>query len=132
MRQRFPRRVRPLVGVAAITFASFGGAAAAHVAKRGPDLYARFAVFQVVLAQPDKLPEDALAFLKKIGPRGARAIASRAREGSIGDELFAILAASAGEGEIDLMSASVVGSTEGRRKDALGALINFNSEKKKV
>ncbi|MEK7466265.1 MAG: HEAT repeat domain-containing protein [Planctomycetota bacterium] len=120
--------MRPLVAVAAITFASFGVAAAAHVAKRGPDLYARAAVFEIVLSPPDKLPEDALAFLKKFGRRAAPAIASRAREAPIPDELFSILAASAGEEEIDLLSASVVGTTEGRRKDALGALARIHTE----
>jgi len=128
MSQRFPRRARPLVAVAAITFASFGIAAAAHVAKRGPDLYARLAVLQVVLAPPDKLPEDALAFLKKFGPRGVPAIASRAKEGPIPDELFAILAASAGEPEIELLAASAVGAVEARRRDALLALARIHSE----
>jgi HEAT repeat protein len=128
MRQRFPRRARPLVAVAAITFASFGVAAASHVAKRGPDLYARLAVIQVVRAPNDKVRDDALSFLKKFGPRGTPAIASRAREGSIPDELFAVMAASAGEDEIDLLAASIVGSTDGRRKNAIEALARIHSE----
>lgn len=128
MRQRFPRRARPLVAVAAVTFAAFGVAAASHVARRGPGLYARLAVIQATRAPDEKVREDALAFLKKVGPRGMPAIAARAREGSIPDELFVVFAASASEGEIDLLAGSVVGTSEPRRMAALTALARIHSE----
>lgn len=128
MRQRFPRRARPLVAVAAVTFASFGVAAASHVVRRGPGLYARLAVIQAVRAPDEHVREDALAFLKKIGPRGTAAIASRAREGAIPDELFVVFAASAGEEDVDLLTASVVGTAEPRRLAALAALSRIHSE----
>lgn len=128
MRQRFPRRARPLVAVAAVTFAAFGVAAASHVLRRGPGLYARLAVIQATRAPDEKVREDALAFLKKVGPRGMPAIAARAREGSIPDELFVVLAGSAGENEIDLLAGSVVGTSEPRRLAALVALARIHSE----
>ncbi|MCE9583931.1 MAG: HEAT repeat domain-containing protein [Planctomycetes bacterium] len=128
MKQRFPRRTRPLVAAAAILFASFGFAAASHVVRTGPDLYARLAVIQVLRAPDEKVREDALAFLKKVGPRGLNAVASRSREGPIPDELFAIVAQFGGDEEIDVLTGSIAGSGDERRKLAVGALARIHSE----
>lgn len=128
MSQRFPRRARPLVAVAAITFASFGVAAAAHVVRRGPGLYARLAVIQVTRAPSDQVREDAAAYLRKLGPIAVPAIAARAREGAIPDELFSVLARWAGEPEADLLAASVVGASEKRRREAIEALGRIGTE----
>lgn len=128
MRQRFPRRARPLVAVAAITFASFGVAAAAHVVRRGPGLYARLAVIQVTRAPSDQVRDDAAAYLAKLGPAAVPAIAARAREGPIPDELFSVLARWAGESDADLLAASVVGTSEKRRRAAIEALGRIGTE----
>lgn len=128
MRQRFPRRSRPLVAVAAITFASFGVAAAAHIARRGPGLYARLAVIQVTRAPSEQVRDDAAAYLGKLGPLAVPAIAARAREGAIPDELFSLLARWAGEPETDLLAASVMGTPVKRRREAIEALGRIGTE----
>lgn len=128
MKQRFPRRTRPLVAVAAILFASFGIAAASHVVRTGPDLYARLAVIQVLRAPDEKVRIDALAFLNKIGPRGLHAVTTRAREGPIPDELFAIVARFGDEPEIDILAENLAALSNERRMLAVGALARIGSE----
>jgi HEAT repeat protein len=122
MRQRFPRRARPLLAAAGLMFAASGIAAASHVARHGTGLYARLAVLQAMRSDDEDVRADALELLKKLGPRAAPAIASQALEKPLPDDLFSLLAAHADETTIKELEKSVVGQSESRRREAVAAL----------
>ncbi|MBI2923492.1 MAG: HEAT repeat domain-containing protein [Planctomycetes bacterium] len=115
MRHRFPRRARPLVAVALVSFAAFGGAAAAHMARKGPDLYARLAVIQVCRSEDEAVRRDAIAMLRKLGPRAVPAVVERARDGEVPDELFFVLAEVAGPEDVGTLAGGIRGGSEARR-----------------
>ena len=127
MKQRFPRRARPLVAVAVLAFASFGVAAASHVTKRGPDLVARLYVIQVCRSEDPAVRDPALKGLRKLGARAMPALVGRAREEPLQDELFIVLAEFADESCVDLVAAGVTGGGLERRLAAARGLARIGT-----
>jgi HEAT repeat protein len=127
MRQRFPRKARWAVAVAALAFASFALAAARHVTQRGADLFARLYVIQVCRAPNDEVRLAGARGLRKLGARALPAMADCAREQQVPDDLFIQLASVADASVVDAIAPGLLDGTDERRLAAARALARIGT-----